>query len=158
METSVIITAYTYVNPNDYLVHYVIDSLPSYHLALFSATNNYDISDILTYIAANEQISLSSYMTYTSSLFDDTLQHEVILNYKDGIFDPKLETDNTTLLEPLVIFDFDDSYINEDGIDERYLFKYTLPKAKLAYPEPYIASPSYNHPDLTFLCILQYWY
>ena len=49
-------------------------------------------------------------------------------------------------------------YTNEDGIDERYTFKYTLAKSKLAYPEPFIASPSYNHPDLYILCILQYWY
>jgi hypothetical protein len=41
---------------------------------------------------------------------------------------------------------------------ERLSFKNTLPHAKLFYPEPFIASPSYMHSDLVFLNILQYWY
>lgn len=48
--------------------------------------------------------------------------------------------------------------LNEYGVDERLTFKYTLPNAKLYYPEPFIASPSYLHSDLYFLNILQYWY
>jgi hypothetical protein len=53
-------------------------------------------------------------------------------------------------------FAVDPRFMNEEGCDERLTFKYTLPEAKLFYPEPYIASPSYLHSDLSFLCILQY--
>ena len=33
---------------------------------------------------------------------------------------------------------------------------FTIPDGKLSYPEPFIASPSYLHTDLTFLHIFQY--
>jgi hypothetical protein len=46
--------------------------------------------------------------------------------------------------------------LDDEGYDRQTSFKYLLPEAKLYYPEPYIASPSYHHNDLTFLCILQY--
>lgn len=48
--------------------------------------------------------------------------------------------------------------VNNTMTAERMSFKNTLPHAKLFYPEPFIASPSYLHSDLIFLNILQYWY
>ena len=36
--------------------------------------------------------------------------------------------------------------------------QYSIPDTKLFYPEPFLASPSYMHSDITFLHILQYWY
>lgn len=36
--------------------------------------------------------------------------------------------------------------------------QFTIPDGKLFYPEPFIASPSYLHSDITFLHIFQYWY
>ena len=36
--------------------------------------------------------------------------------------------------------------------------QYSIPDTKLFYPEPFLASPSYMHSDLSFLHILQYWY
>lgn len=38
------------------------------------------------------------------------------------------------------------------------LLQFTIPDGKLFYPEPFIASPSYLHSDLTYLHIFQYWY
>ena len=38
------------------------------------------------------------------------------------------------------------------------LLQFTVPDGKLFYPEPFIASPSYLHADLTYLHIFQYWY
>ncbi len=38
----------------------------------------------------------------------------------------------------------------------RSLLQYTIPDGKLFYPEPFIASPSYLHSDLTYLHIFQY--
>ena len=39
-----------------------------------------------------------------------------------------------------------------------YALQHTIPNVKFFYPEPFIASPSYMHSDITFLHILQYWY
>lgn len=36
------------------------------------------------------------------------------------------------------------------------LLQFTIPDGKLFYPEPFIASPSYLHSDLTYLHIFQY--
>ena len=36
--------------------------------------------------------------------------------------------------------------------------QHSIPDTKLFYPEPFLASPSYMHSDLSFLHILQYWY
>ena len=69
-----------------------------------------------------------------------------------------IEGESVIDLSVQTFFYQDERYINEEGIDERYLFKYTLPKAKLFYPEPFIASPSYIHSDLIYLSILHYWY
>ncbi len=38
------------------------------------------------------------------------------------------------------------------------LLQFTIPDGKLFYPEPFIASPSYLHSDITYLHIFQYWY
>ena len=38
------------------------------------------------------------------------------------------------------------------------LLHFTIPDGKLFYPEPFIASPSYLHSDITYLHIFQYWY
>lgn len=38
------------------------------------------------------------------------------------------------------------------------VLQFTIPDGKLFYPEPFIASPSYLHADLTYLHIFQYWY
>ena len=38
------------------------------------------------------------------------------------------------------------------------LLQFTIPDGKLFYPEPFIASPSYLHSDLTYLHLFQYWY
>ena len=38
------------------------------------------------------------------------------------------------------------------------LLQFSIPEGKLFYPEPFIASPSYLHSDLSFLHIFQYWY
>jgi hypothetical protein len=51
---------------------------------------------------------------------------------------------------------YDVDLINNKITKERLSFKTTLPHAKLYYPEPFIASPSYMHSDLIFLNILQY--
>ena len=64
----------------------------------------------------------------------------------------------SSVMDFSALYSNDPKYLNEDGVDERLLFKYTLPQAKLFYPEPFIASPSYIHSDLIFLNILQYWY
>lgn len=39
-----------------------------------------------------------------------------------------------------------------------YTLQYDIPDGKLFYPEPFIASPTYHHTDLSFLHIFQYWY
>ena len=67
-----------------------------------------------------------------------------------------IEMESVIDLSVQTFFYLDERYINENGVDERYLFKYTLPKAKLFYPEPFIASPSYIHSDLIYLSILHY--
>jgi hypothetical protein len=36
------------------------------------------------------------------------------------------------------------------------VLQFTIPDGKLFYPEPFIASPSYLHSDLTYLHIFQY--
>lgn len=36
------------------------------------------------------------------------------------------------------------------------LLQFTIPDGKLFYPEPFIASPSYLHSDLSYLHIFQY--
>ena len=36
------------------------------------------------------------------------------------------------------------------------LLQFTVPDGKLFYPEPFIASPSYLHSDLSYLHIFQY--
>lgn len=36
------------------------------------------------------------------------------------------------------------------------LVQFTIPDGKLFYPEPFIASPSYLHSDITYLHIFQY--
>jgi hypothetical protein len=36
------------------------------------------------------------------------------------------------------------------------LLHFTIPDGKLFYPEPFIASPSYLHSDITYLHIFQY--
>ena len=36
------------------------------------------------------------------------------------------------------------------------LLQFTIPDGKLFYPEPFIASPSYLHSDITYLHIFQY--
>lgn len=36
------------------------------------------------------------------------------------------------------------------------LIQFTIPDGKLFYPEPFIASPSYLHSDISFLHIFQY--
>ena len=38
------------------------------------------------------------------------------------------------------------------------LLQFTIPEGKLFYPEPFIASASYLHSDLTYLHLFQYWY
>lgn len=38
------------------------------------------------------------------------------------------------------------------------LLQFTIPDGKLYYPEPFIASPSYLHSDITYLHMFQYWY
>ena len=40
----------------------------------------------------------------------------------------------------------------------RSMLQHTIPDTRLFYPEPFLASPSYMHSDITFLHILQYWY
>ena len=68
-------------------------------------------------------------------------------------------TSNLSIEEdPIVYINIEPEYLDEEGLDIRYSFKYTLPDAKLTYPEPNVASPSYLHQDLAYLCILQYWY
>ena len=36
------------------------------------------------------------------------------------------------------------------------LLQFSIPDGKLFYPEPFIASPSYLHSDITYLHIFQY--
>ena len=54
---------------------------------------------------------------------------------------------------------------SEDGASSKLIdsatqvtsaLQYSIPDTKLFYPEPFLASPSYMHSDLTFLHILQY--
>ena len=54
----------------------------------------------------------------------------------------------------------DVSMLNAKGstANVRSLLQFTIPDGKLFYPEPFIASPSYLHSDLTYLHIFQYWY
>lgn len=59
-------------------------------------------------------------------------------------------------INPIGYIELETEYLDEEGLDIRYAFKYTLPDAKLTYPEPHVASPSYLHQDLSYLCILQY--
>merc|ERR1712084_148438 len=40
----------------------------------------------------------------------------------------------------------------------RSMLQHTIPDTRLFYPEPFLASPSYMHSDISFLHILQYWY
>ena len=51
----------------------------------------------------------------------------------------------------------DDKFLNTTS-NVLSLIQYTIPDGKLFYPEPFIASPSYLHSDLTYLHIFQYWY
>ena len=45
--------------------------------------------------------------------------------------------------------------LNAAGVN---LLQFTIPEGKLFYPEPFIASASYLHSDLTYLHLFQYWY
>ena len=46
--------------------------------------------------------------------------------------------------------------VSDTTANVRNLTQYTIPDGKLFYPEPFIASPSYLHSDLTYLHIFQY--
>ena len=128
------------------------------------------VKDALPFLADTTLLNLEQLSTLNTPL--SSLQNETFINFFSS------STDNTDLLttiqttpksskhrndfdlsfldDPSIVYGNDPKYLNEDGVDERLLFKYTLPKAKLYYPEPFIASPSYIHSDLIFLNILQY--
>ena len=51
---------------------------------------------------------------------------------------------------------FDESLSNSKSLRPENFLQFSIPDGKLFYPEPFIASPSYLHSDLTFLHIFQY--
>lgn len=63
----------------------------------------------------------------------------------DDLFSPSVNQNNLSSLQP----DFATSNIQS-------LIQFTIPDGKLFYPEPFIASPSYLHSDLSYLHIFQY--
>lgn len=52
----------------------------------------------------------------------------------------------------------ENSYAAHSTSNVTSLLQFTIPDGKLFYPEPFIASPSYLHSDITYLHIFQYWY
>ena len=65
---------------------------------------------------------------------------------------------NETLKTLLEVSDSNTVDSKSSTSNVRSLLQYTIPDGKLMYPEPFIASPSYLHSDLTYLHIFQYWY
>ena len=51
-----------------------------------------------------------------------------------------------------------DAAVGSNSLNVASLLQFTIPDGKLFYPEPFIASPSYLHSDITYLHIFQYWY
>ena len=64
-------------------------------------------------------------------------------------FDPKSDL-NFSFLEPALQSTEPSPVIST--------LNFTIPEGKLFYPEPFIASPSYLHTDLTYIHLFQYWY
>ena len=52
----------------------------------------------------------------------------------------------------------DTSITSNSSSNVASLLQFTIPDGKLYYPEPFIASPSYLHSDITYLHMFQYWY
>lgn len=50
----------------------------------------------------------------------------------------------------------ENSYAAHSTSNVTSLLQFTIPDGKLFYPEPFIASPSYLHSDITYLHIFQY--
>jgi len=119
---------------------------------------------------------LDSFLVF-NFIFDDFQFHNVfnfknlLLNIDSSNFFPLTSYTDSTVLE---FFDEFDLYTQSivtyiDKIDEMSIFQnlenitstyhYSVPNVKLAYPEPFIASPSFIHSDLWFthIAVFQYW-
>ena len=101
----------------------------------FYTTNDYLIFLNYDFFFYLENLSNYNFLTFTNN---SNLQTKSLIAFIDQIEDTNL-------------------YNNLENITSVY--HYSIPNVKLAYPEPFIASPSFIHTDLWFVHILvyQYW-
>ena len=133
------------------------DALSFINLSDVIAAQNF--SDKTNFFMPTSMLSLYNFLDQPFSVFYNS--QPLSLSTSLQAFS-QLCDENTSNLsiedDPIVYINIEPEYLDEEGLDIRYSFKYTLPDAKLTYPEPNVASPSYLHQDLAYLCILQYWY
>ena len=95
--------------------------------------------------------------TDASAAMTDTFNFD----YLDNVLQRRLSDTNESLSSTDDVlntgYELQTSVTNLTGY-VRNMLQHTIPDTKLFYPEPFIASPSYIHTDLTYLHILQYWY
>ena len=104
---------------------------------------------------------INFFTTDTSSFSDASVAVSDTFNfdYLDNVLQRRLSDTNslsTTTDNALNTgYELQTSVTNVTGY-VRNMLQHTIPDTKLFYPEPFIASPSYIHTDLTYLHILQY--
>ena len=127
------------VNVSEFIVS---DLISSNSIALASLIEDYAF------------LTTANSRNFTITSNDNLFLHPTSVNFSTEA----MSTFSALVSDPIVYINIEPEYLDEEGLDIRYSFKYTLPDAKLTYPESHIASPSYLHQDLSYLCILQYWY
>ena len=100
-------------------------------------------------------INLST-VNNTQVLLTDTFDFD----YLDNVLQRRLTDTNDTLTVSSELlntgYNLESSSVTNATGYVRNMLQHTIPDTKLFYPEPFIASPSYIHTDLTYLHILQY--
>ena len=100
-------------------------------------------------------INLST-VNNTQVLLTDTFDFD----YLDNVLQRRLTDTNDTLTASNDLlntgYNLESSSVTNVTGYVRNMLQHTIPDTKLFYPEPFIASPSYIHTDLTYLHILQY--
>jgi hypothetical protein len=93
--------------------------------------------------------------TYTVTGLNAPLDNSNLFNLNGNIINIK-ELSNSEILNLRLTLDNNDLYNLERLEHVRSIIYASTPTSKCFYPEPFIASPTYIHTDLTFIHILQY--
>ena len=126
-----------------------------------SLSNNFLLDTFLVFNFFTDSLFIHNFFNYRTNS----------LNFNSNNFFPLTSFSDSTVLS---FFDDSDLYTKSlityiDKIDEMSIFQnlenissiyhYSVPNVKLAYPEPFIASPSFIHSDLWFthIAVFQYW-